>query len=165
MANTLAASSALCKCACFGKSKLIGLDGKPKSSPAGPVGKSDTKQGHGTCLDCNKQFCQNYNLPICRDAKDEDVFATCYRMTPPPWSTDRLISRRTGLGKRPGHRLYIHIRHGWLADIRRSQTVDRPIGPCAFALRHLCTSATDESQAMRDRRSYAPISSASAEES
>jgi hypothetical protein len=92
MANTLAASSTLCKCACFGKSMLIGLDGKPESSPASPVGKSDTKQGHGTCLDCNKQFCQNYNLPICRDAKDEDVIATCYRMTPPLWSTDRLIS-------------------------------------------------------------------------
>jgi hypothetical protein len=84
MANTLAASSTLCKCACFGESKLIGLDGKLESSPASPVGKSDTKQGHGTCLDCNKQFCQNYNLPICRDAKEEDVIATCYRMTPPP---------------------------------------------------------------------------------
>jgi hypothetical protein len=76
------ASSTLCKCACFGKSKLIHLDGEPKSAPASPVGKSDARQGHGTCLDCNKQFCQNYNLPICKDAKDEDIFATCYRTKP-----------------------------------------------------------------------------------
>lgn len=78
---TPAASSTLCKCACLGKSFLIHLDGKPRSSPASPVGKSDAKQGHGTCLDCNKVFCQNYNLPICKDAKNDDVVATCYRNT------------------------------------------------------------------------------------
>jgi hypothetical protein len=69
----------VCKCACLGSSLLIHLDGKPKSSPASPVGKTNTEQGHGTCLDCNKQFCQAQNLPICKDAKDDEVIATCYR--------------------------------------------------------------------------------------
>jgi hypothetical protein len=142
---TAPASSTLCKCACFGKSILIPLDGKPKSSPAGPVGKSETKQGHGTCLECNKLFCQNYNLPICKDAKDGDFFATCYRKIRLRFMALQLISTiRTGLGQRSGHRIHIHIRHGWLVDICWSQTVDRPVIGCLLMPRS-CTSATNKS--------------------
>ena len=33
----------------------------------------------GNCNDCNRQFCLDYNLPICRGAGMEDVFTTCFR--------------------------------------------------------------------------------------
>ena len=33
----------------------------------------------GNCNDCNRQFCLDYNLPICRGAGMDDVFTTCFR--------------------------------------------------------------------------------------
>lgn len=36
----------------------------------------------GNCNDCNRQFCLDYNLPICRGAGVEDVFTTCFRKFP-----------------------------------------------------------------------------------
>jgi len=36
-------------------------------------------QGHGTCNDCNKKFCLAYNLPICKNVNEDDVFTTCFR--------------------------------------------------------------------------------------
>ena len=33
----------------------------------------------GNCNDCNRQFCLDYNLPICRGAGMEDVATTCFR--------------------------------------------------------------------------------------
>ncbi|CEO58565.1 hypothetical protein PMG11_03277 [Penicillium brasilianum] len=48
-------------------------------------------EGHGTlteraqkyralsCNDCNRKFCLDYELPICKDAKEEDVFTTCFQ--------------------------------------------------------------------------------------
>ena len=33
----------------------------------------------GNCNDCNRQFCLDYNLPICKGAGMEDVFTTCFR--------------------------------------------------------------------------------------
>lgn len=34
-----------------------------------------------TCNDCNRAFCLDYNLPKCKGAKEEDVIATCFRMS------------------------------------------------------------------------------------
>jgi hypothetical protein len=35
---------------------------------------------HGrTCADCNKQFCLSYNLPICKDVAEDNVFTTCFQ--------------------------------------------------------------------------------------
>ena len=31
------------------------------------------------CNDCNRQFCLDYNLPICKGAGMEDVATTCFR--------------------------------------------------------------------------------------
>ena len=70
------AGTSFCKCTCFSNSTIIPLDGKPASGGSGP---GDAKLAHGTCADCNKKFCLEYNLPICKDAKDEDVFTTCFR--------------------------------------------------------------------------------------
>ncbi|KAL2047669.1 hypothetical protein N7G274_000711 [Stereocaulon virgatum] len=33
----------------------------------------------GNCNDCNRQFCLDYNLPICKGAAVEDVFTTCFQ--------------------------------------------------------------------------------------
>jgi hypothetical protein len=35
-----------------------------------------------SCNDCNRKFCLDYELPICKDAKEEDVFTTCFRKLP-----------------------------------------------------------------------------------
>lgn len=32
-----------------------------------------------SCNDCNRKFCLNYELPICKGAKEDDVFTTCFR--------------------------------------------------------------------------------------
>ncbi|KAI2791531.1 hypothetical protein POX_c04392 [Penicillium oxalicum] len=32
-----------------------------------------------TCNDCNRKFCLDYKLPICKDAKEEDVFTMCFQ--------------------------------------------------------------------------------------
>lgn len=37
---------------------------------------ADETQG---CLDCTRSFCLENNLPVCKDAEDVDVSATCYR--------------------------------------------------------------------------------------
>lgn len=37
----------------------------------------------GNCNDCNRQFCLDYNLPICKGAGMEDVFTTCFRESAP----------------------------------------------------------------------------------
>ncbi|CAF9921125.1 hypothetical protein IMSHALPRED_005089 [Imshaugia aleurites] len=33
----------------------------------------------GNCNDCNRQFCLDYNLPICKGAGMDDVFTTCFQ--------------------------------------------------------------------------------------
>ena len=47
----------------------------------GREGAEDDKKEYraGNCNDCNRQFCLDYNLPICKKASMEDVFTTCFR--------------------------------------------------------------------------------------
>ena len=45
----------------------------------------------GNCNDCNRQFCLDYNLPICRGAGMEDVFTTCFRGCSPSLSSCILL--------------------------------------------------------------------------
>lgn len=66
-------------------------DVPPEKLPDGNVGKGkgkgkgkeevdDRKEYRaGNCNDCNRQFCLDYNLPICKGAAMEDVFTTCFR--------------------------------------------------------------------------------------
>jgi hypothetical protein len=44
------------------------------------------EKGGRTCADCNRQFCIDYHLPFCAGAKEEDVFATCFRELLLLWS-------------------------------------------------------------------------------
>ncbi|KAL6246591.1 hypothetical protein RBB50_006829 [Rhinocladiella similis] len=32
-----------------------------------------------SCSDCTRAFCLDYNLPICKEAEEEDVFTTCFQ--------------------------------------------------------------------------------------
>ncbi|KAG9682118.1 hypothetical protein KCU95_g14446, partial [Aureobasidium melanogenum] len=64
-----ASATSFCKCTCFSNSTIIPLSDLP--------GESTAKKA--TCNDCNRQFCLSYNLPICKDAKDDDVFTTCFQ--------------------------------------------------------------------------------------
>lgn len=64
-------------------------DAPPETPPDGDggMGKGKGEEGDddrkeyraGNCNDCNRQFCLDYNLPICKGAGMEDVFTTCFR--------------------------------------------------------------------------------------
>ncbi|KAK0662885.1 hypothetical protein DIS24_g1689 [Lasiodiplodia hormozganensis] len=94
LSTALAASPAsFCKCTCFTNSTIIHLDdpspysskGSSKSDSSKSSGASffsrakDSKKTGRTCNDCNKKFCLDYNLPICHNAKEEDVFSECFQ--------------------------------------------------------------------------------------
>ena len=58
-----------------GEGKGKGDDGKENSG--------DRKEYRArNCNDCNRQFCLDYNLPICKGAGMEDVATTCFRESP-----------------------------------------------------------------------------------
>lgn len=68
------APTSFCKCTCNFNSTIIPLN--PGSSSSDPD--SIPIKG-GTCNDCNRQFCLDYNLPICKDVEGEKIFTTCFR--------------------------------------------------------------------------------------
>lgn len=84
-----------CKCICFQNSTIIPLNAPPTTSPSsvprhiqGPFNPltpradetADSPKHHRlTCNDCNRAFCLDYNLPICKNAREEDVFAQCFQ--------------------------------------------------------------------------------------
>ncbi|KAK4495659.1 hypothetical protein PRZ48_012927 [Zasmidium cellare] len=95
---SLAASpTSFCKCTCFSNSTIIPLDATDESLKSNTFFTSNAntttsdksadnnddddgkKKAARTCNDCNKQFCLSYNLPICKDAEEEDVFTTCFQ--------------------------------------------------------------------------------------
>ena len=134
-----------CKCICFQNSTIIPLNSPPSESSSSPSPRSnplpntpraddedteqDNKKAHHhtlTCNDCNRAFCLDYNLPICKNAKEEDVFAQCFRMslTLTSSSATMLLSdnrhlltapARTRLPERPHDRDTIHYSYGRLA--------------------------------------------------
>lgn len=59
-----------------------GGDGKEGENRDGDGDGDRREYRAGNCNDCNRQFCLDYNLPICKGAKVEDVFTTCFRMSP-----------------------------------------------------------------------------------
>ncbi|GAB7348893.1 hypothetical protein MBLNU459_g7587t2 [Dothideomycetes sp. NU459] len=94
LSTVLAATpSSFCKCTCFTNSTIIPLalpaaasspDGSSSTSSSSAADSPGSGSGSGakrtgTCADCNRQFCLGYNLPICKGAKEEDVFATCFQ--------------------------------------------------------------------------------------
>ncbi|KAF2086731.1 hypothetical protein K490DRAFT_66514 [Saccharata proteae CBS 121410] len=83
-----ASPTSFCKCTCFSNSTIIQLNNlpstsKPDSSSSGSsfaaFFQRRQKTKERTCNDCNRQFCVNYNLGICKDAKEADVFTQCFQ--------------------------------------------------------------------------------------
>ena len=77
-----ASATSFCKCICFNNSTIIALNPPPDKSSGHPTLKassSSSSSSHLTCASCNRAFCLSYKLPICANAKEEDVFATCFQ--------------------------------------------------------------------------------------
>ncbi len=85
------APTSFCKCTCFTNSTIIPLDA-PRSLPSRPGealfhrappaegSHEDRKEFRaGNCNDCNRQYCIDAHLPICKDAGVNDIVATCFR--------------------------------------------------------------------------------------
>ena len=90
-------ATSFCKCICFNNSTIIALNPpspshstSPRShnplprSPASPPPSKPhpvtrDSPNHLSCSNCNRAFCLEQNLRICKEAKEEDVFATCFQ--------------------------------------------------------------------------------------
>lgn len=87
-----------CKCTCFSNSTIIPLAPASAESSSNTHGisyffsrsisedevdtidvKRDQKHRSLSCNDCNRKFCLYYDLPICKGAKEDDIFTTCFR--------------------------------------------------------------------------------------
>ncbi|OAA67339.1 hypothetical protein SPI_01915 [Niveomyces insectorum RCEF 264] len=88
-----------CKCTCFTNSTIIPLgpqhqpsssDGSspppPPPPPLSPLfvprdGKTllTPRASTASCTQCNRAFCLDYHLPICKDAAEKDVVALCFQ--------------------------------------------------------------------------------------
>jgi len=86
------APTSFCKCTCFSNSTIIPLEPSDSESSTssstlfvreddhGGGSKNDGKQYKAlNCNDCNRRFCLDYHLPMCKGAKEEDIFATCFQ--------------------------------------------------------------------------------------
>ncbi len=60
-------------------SKEGGGSGSGKGKEANGDDEDRKEYRAGNCNDCNRQFCLDYNLPICKGAGMEDAFAVCFR--------------------------------------------------------------------------------------
>ena len=58
-----------------------GKEGKGEEGKGEEGDESEDRKEYraGNCNDCNRHFCLDYNLPICKGAGMEDVFTTCFR--------------------------------------------------------------------------------------
>ncbi|RYP93323.1 hypothetical protein DL770_000512 [Monosporascus sp. CRB-9-2] len=99
------AAPTFCKCTCFKNSTLIQLGPSKSTSPTDPTLlfsprdsdpslRQDTQNSlrsvplpleleqraaSTSCTQCTRAFCLSQNLPICRDAEETDVVATCFQ--------------------------------------------------------------------------------------
>ena len=68
------AASTFCKCTCFTNSTII---------PLGPQKHADrslaARASSSSCSQCNRAFCLDYNLPICKNAEEKDVITMCFQ--------------------------------------------------------------------------------------
>ncbi|KAI1498941.1 hypothetical protein F5X99DRAFT_411538 [Biscogniauxia marginata] len=86
-----AATSAptFCKCTCFKNSTLIQLGPETSSSSPGTTTITTNEQhslrslhdraASASCTQCTRAFCLSLNLPICKDAEENDALAMCFQ--------------------------------------------------------------------------------------
>ncbi|KZF22891.1 hypothetical protein L228DRAFT_247305 [Xylona heveae TC161] len=63
--------TSFCKCTCFNTNSTI--------IPLTPPSDGNPGAAATTCADCNRSFCLEYRLPICKGAREEDIFTTCFQ--------------------------------------------------------------------------------------
>lgn len=60
-----------------------GTEGGGGDKEEGKKGNEDRKEFRaGNCGDCNRQYCIDAHLPICKDATVGDIVAICFRASP-----------------------------------------------------------------------------------
>ncbi|KIH92102.1 hypothetical protein SPBR_03189 [Sporothrix brasiliensis 5110] len=100
-----ASAPTFCKCTCFTNSTIIPLgpqhaqpvNGNPPPSSRGvhvdgdvdavavasrhglSLHNVDARASSSSCTQCNRAFCLNYNLPICKGAEEKDVVTMCFQ--------------------------------------------------------------------------------------
>ncbi|RMZ89037.1 hypothetical protein DV736_g3734, partial [Chaetothyriales sp. CBS 134916] len=84
LSATATGAASFCKCICFNNSTIIALNPVRSSTPTSTARSSldvskPRSDHHLTCADCNRAFCLSYNLPICKEATENDVFTTCFQ--------------------------------------------------------------------------------------
>lgn len=67
-----------CKCICTTNSTIIALN-PTATSEALSARQSSSKHHKLTCADCTRSFCASYNLPICKDVAEEQIFTSCFQ--------------------------------------------------------------------------------------
>lgn len=77
--NRHTAPTSFCKCTCFSNSTIIPLNGGNQDDTHHALLLERAPTKHRTCNDCNRNFCLDQNLPICKGATDADVFTTCFQ--------------------------------------------------------------------------------------
>lgn len=97
----MTAAPTFCKCTCFTNSTIIEITNKPKTPPAKDPSPADgdkkpatpdespisqrgeerlaKRAGPASCSQCNRAFCLDYNLPICKGAEEKDVVTMCFQ--------------------------------------------------------------------------------------
>ncbi|KAL1897639.1 hypothetical protein Sste5346_003945 [Sporothrix stenoceras] len=80
-----------CKCTCFTNSTIIPLgpqhakpvNGNPppssRNAAADVANSLQNRASSSSCTQCNRAFCLDYNLPICKGAEEKDVVAMCFQ--------------------------------------------------------------------------------------
>lgn len=71
---TCLAPPSFCKCTCFTNSTII-----PLSTHTEKSNRLDIRASSAGCSLCNRAFCLEQRLPICKDAEEKDVFTTCFQ--------------------------------------------------------------------------------------
>ncbi|KAK1754223.1 hypothetical protein QBC47DRAFT_325351 [Echria macrotheca] len=77
-----ASAPTFCKCTCFTNSTIIPLgpqSSPPKSPPPREILLVEPRAASSDCSQCNRKFCLDYNLPICKDAEEKDVTTKCFQ--------------------------------------------------------------------------------------
>ncbi|KAK3381908.1 hypothetical protein B0H63DRAFT_215875 [Podospora didyma] len=91
--QTSTAAPTFCKCTCFTNSTIIPLGPQggqnpsppaaaakaPASKAVGSLQEKEKRAASSSCTQCNRAFCLNYNLPICKGAEEKDVVTSCFQ--------------------------------------------------------------------------------------
>ena len=74
------APPSFCKCTCFTNSTIIPLSSHyTKPSADKSPNHLNLRATATSCAICNRAFCLEQRLPICKDAEEKDVFTTCFQ--------------------------------------------------------------------------------------